>query len=241
MVMVRGVILDVDGTLVDSNGPHAETWAVAARELGFNVFVEDARKWIGMGSDLLIPKLVGVSAASEMGRKLKARKSEIFRSEYVRHLEPFAESRRFVEQLLEDGHRVAVASSARAADTEMLLEIADVADLVPDEMRVSGNEISVSKPHPHAVLAAVERLELKPREIVMIGDTPYDIEAAGKAGVDVIALRSGGWSDRDLRGALHIFDDVAELLANYDLTELKPGVHRGRHPHIKDRHPHTPR
>lgn len=226
MSMVHGVVLDLDGTLVDSNGAHAEAWTEAFREHDFDVFVGDVRKLIGMGSALLMLKAANVDAASPIGKAIVRRKDELFRSKFLHTMQPFPESRALVERLAADGHQVAVASGSSAQDMNRMLEIADVADLIPPSRRVTGDDDAGSKPQPQPIETAVAQLGVPRHDVISIGDTPYDIEAARRAGVASIAVRSGGWTDADLRGAIAVYDDVADIVANYDRSVLKAGVHR---------------
>jgi phosphoglycolate phosphatase-like HAD superfamily hydrolase len=128
------------------------------------------------------------------------------------------QARSLVERMHADGHKLVVASSAQAAEIEPLLQRAQVADLLTE--RISATDAQRSKPAPDTVYAALERLGLPADAVVMIGDTPYDIAAASQAGVATIALRCGGWDDVALAGALAIYDDPADLLANYDTSPL---------------------
>jgi HAD superfamily hydrolase (TIGR01493 family) len=216
---VKGVILDVDGTLVDSNVEHAQAWHQAFEEAGLDGgSVEEIRRLIGMGSDKLLPEAVSIGKDSEQGERLAERRAEIFQELYIDGLRPTPGSAELVKALRDRGLRVAVASSARPDELRALLERAGVPWLVDDA--TSADEVDASKPEPDVVDAALRQLELPPGEVVMIGDTPYDIEAATRAGVGTIAVRTGGWEARDLRGALAVYDDPADLLANLDRSPL---------------------
>jgi HAD superfamily hydrolase (TIGR01509 family) len=216
--MSRCALLDVDGTLIDSNHAHAASWVETAAEMGFDVPLERVRPLIGMGGDKLIPELFGVEADSRQGKAMSARRLEIFRQRYLPAITPFPEVRRLVERLRRDGLTLVIATSAKGDELTDLLKVAGVGDLI-DETTTSSDAES-SKPDPDIIEAALRRGGCPARGAIMLGDTPYDVEAAGRAGVPIIALRCGGWDDAALRGALAIYDDPAQLLREYDRSPL---------------------
>ena len=211
------IAFDVDGTLIDSNGAHADAWARALTEHGFPHEPAAIRALIGMGSDKLLPRVAGLEVESARGQAILARKKALF-DEQLPHLRPTRGARSLVAFLLERGRRLVVATSADDQEMDAILAQAGVADLIP--RRTSSDDADRSKPDPDIVRAALARAHSEPRDAVMIGDTPYDIEAARRAGVDAIALRCGGhWTDADLSGAIAIFDDPQDLL-----TQESPGI-----------------
>jgi HAD superfamily hydrolase (TIGR01509 family) len=212
--LLKGVIFDIDGTLVDSNDAHAESWVDTFAEAGYDVPFAVVRPLIGMGADKLLPRTIGVSNDSAAGKKLTKRRSEIFEKEYLPHLRPLKGARELVLRVKSDGLKPLVATSAKDKQLRKLLEAADVQDLM--EEKATASDAKRSKPDPDIVHAAIEESELAPTQLVMIGDTPYDIEAAAKAKVRTIAFRSGGWKDDDLKGAAEIYDGPADLVAHYD-------------------------
>ena len=214
----RGVLLDLDGTLVDSNPAHAQAWHQALSENGHEVQLEEIEKRIGMGGDNLLPSLLGIEKESELGTRISGRRGEIFR-ELLPHIRPFEGVRPLLEKMRESGLRPVIATSSPDEELNPLVEIAGIADLL--EERTSADDADSSKPDPDIVKAALGRLGLPPKETVMLGDTPYDIAAAGAAGVGVIAFRCGGmFSDEDLKGALAIYDGPAELLERWEESPL---------------------
>lgn len=215
----RGVLLDLDGTLVDSNHAHAEAWHRALTENGHEVPLEEIEQRIGMGGDNLLPSLLGIEKESELGTRISERRGEIFRDELLPHIRPFPEVRPLLEKMRQAGLRPVIATSSPDEELNPLVEIAGIGDLL--ESRTSADDAESSKPDPDIVQAALGRLGLPPRETVMLGDTPYDIAAAGAAGVGVIAFRCGGmFSDEDLKGALAIYDGPAELLEKWEESPL---------------------
>jgi HAD superfamily hydrolase (TIGR01509 family) len=212
------VIFDVDGTLVDSNDAHARAWVDAFAEHGITVAYDQVRRAIGMGGDKLMPLVSGVEEDSPAGKPIVARRKEIFKNVWLPRLHPFAETRTLVRRLLNDGFTLAIASSASDEELHPLLEAARVADLIPT--RTSSDDADRSKPDPDIVKAALKRAGCPPDRSVMIGDTPYDVEAAVRAGIQVIALTCGGWDRASLKGAAAIYDDPADLLAKYESSIL---------------------
>jgi HAD superfamily hydrolase (TIGR01509 family) len=219
MTHFRGVILDVDGTLVDSNDAHAQAWADTLQAHGYDVTFDEVRSLIGMGSDKLLPEVSGVELESEEGEQLSKERGEHFKQNYLPELQPFPQVKPLLDRMRDQGLKLVVASSAAKADLKELLKIAHAEDLIDDA--TSTEEVEESKPDPDVVHAALEELGLPADQVVMIGDTPYDVEAAGRAGVAIIAVRCGGWNDDALKGAIAIYDDPADLLAHYDSSPLK--------------------
>jgi HAD superfamily hydrolase (TIGR01509 family) len=214
---IRGVLLDLDGTLLDSNDAHAHAWLEAMSASGFYPTYEEVRRCIGMGGDFLLPEVLGVASDSETGKTISRRRGEIFSRKYLYQLRPFPEARHLVERLCRDGLRALVASSSRREELQEMMAIVGIADLVE---ATSASDVENSKPEPDVVEAALAKLQLPAAEVVLLGDTPYDLQAAARAGVSVIAVRSGGWEDEHLAGALIIYDDVADLLRHYEMSPL---------------------
>jgi HAD superfamily hydrolase (TIGR01509 family) len=214
----RAVILDMDGTLLDSNDAHVKAWVEALREHGREVSEADIRPWVGMGGDNLLPAAVGISKESEEGKKIAETRGTIFKSRYLPHLQPFPGVRSLLERMKKDGLKLVVATSSPQDEVEKAVEIVDAKDLLEDV--TSASDTARSKPDPDVVHAALDRVGASPDEAVMLGDTPYDVQAAGKAGVPVIAFRCGGFSDQDLQGAIAIYDGPADLLARYGESPL---------------------
>jgi len=212
--LLKGIIFDVDGTLVDSNDAHAESWVDTFAEAGYDVPFGIVRPLIGMGADKLLPMAVGVSNESDAGKRLTHRRSEIFREKYLPRLRALPGSRELVSRVRAEGLKAIVATSAKDQELKGLLNAARVEDLM--EERATSSDAKRSKPDPDIVHAAIDESSLAPDHLVMIGDTPYDVEAATRASVRIIGFRSGGWKDEDLKGAVEIYDGPADLLANYE-------------------------
>ena len=218
--MIHAVLLDVDGTLVLSNDAQARSWVEAFAQFGYDVPFDRVRYLIGMGSETLIPKVVpGLSKENSPGKEIAARRAEIFKSTYLPTIESAPGSRALVERMKNDGLRIEVATSSPADELQPLLKVARIDDLV--EKKTDASDVSTAKPAPDVVDQAMQKIGMPPKEVTMLGDTPYDIESAGKAKVGVIAVRCGGFPDEALRGALAVYDDPADLLAHYDESPLR--------------------
>lgn len=220
MPRFRGVIFDVDGTLIDSNDAHARAWVDAFTEAGVDVPFEEVRRLIGKGGDKLMPEVASIEKESPEGERIGNRRKEIFKTKYLPTLQGFPEAAGLLKRLVDDGYKLGVATSAEEDEVKNLLGVAQANDFFA--ITTTSSDAKESKPEPDIVEAALGRLEMDADQAVMIGDTPYDIEAATKAGVPIIALRCGGWNDENLQGALAIYDNPADFLAHYDQSPLAP-------------------
>ena len=220
--MLRGVIFDVDGTLVASNEAHARSWVDTLGEIGYNVGYDVVWSMIGMGGDKLLPAVAGIESDSPEGKELSRRRWEIFQRDYLPSVRPTRGARDLVQRLSADGLDLIVATSASGNELGDLLEAAGVADLM--DAATSASDAEDSKPDPDIVQAAVRKSGFEPEDLIMIGDTPYDVEAAIGAHVKLVALLCGGWRREELAGATAIYDDPADLLRWY---EENPGLLRG--------------
>jgi HAD superfamily hydrolase (TIGR01549 family) len=212
------VIFDVDGTLVDSNDAHARAWVAAFAEAGITVAYEPVRRAIGMGGDKLMPLVAGIEEESSVGKRITKRRGEIFRQVWLPTLHPFPRTRELVERLSDRGYALAVASSATEKELHPLLEVAGVSDLIPT--RTSSDDAGMSKPDPDIVKAALERTGCSADRAIMIGDTPYDVDAARRASVRIVAFECGGWGRVDLRGATEVYRGASDLLDRYEQSIL---------------------
>lgn len=213
---VRGVVLDVDGTLVESNAAHARAWVNALAESGRDVKLETVLRCIGMGSDKLLPEVARIEKDSPEGKQLTQRRSAIFREQELPNLRPTPGAQALLQRLHDEGMHLVVASSAEADELEALLDVAGARELV--EETTSSDEAEQSKPDPDIVQAALQKLGVPPSECLMLGDTPYDVEAALRAGLRIVGVRSGGWDDAGLHGAVAVYADPADLLAHLEAS-----------------------
>lgn len=216
MNAIKGVLLDVDGTLVDSNDAHAHAYVDALGEYGYDVSFKQVRPLIGMGGDKLLPELLGIAGDSELREDIDARRGDIFKAHYLPEVKAFPGVRELLERFLQDGLSLIASSSAKEDELAALLELAKVDDLIGEQ--TSSSDAEGSKPDPDVLEAALEKLGLPAEAALLIGDTPYDVQAAAPLGLGGVALRCGGWDDEGLAGALAIYDDPHDLLANYETS-----------------------
>jgi HAD superfamily hydrolase (TIGR01509 family) len=214
MAKLEGILLDVDGTLVDSNDAHAHAWVKALAKRGIDVPFAIVRRLIGKGGDKLLPAVSGLAADSAEGEVISRLRKEIFLHEFLPSLRPFSGVKELLGRMKSEGLRLAVASSAKEDELGALLKICEAREFI--EERTSSDDAENSKPDPDIIHAALTKIGLPASKVILMGDTPYDVEAALRASVGVVALRCGGWRDDDLAGATAIYDDVEDLLTHYD-------------------------
>ncbi|MDQ4096025.1 MAG: HAD family hydrolase [Actinomycetota bacterium] len=210
-------ILDIDGTLVDTNYQHAIAWYRAFRENGIVLPTWRIHRHQGMGGDQLVPALIGEEKAEEIGDAIRAAEKERY-AELIGEVEPMEGARELIVALKEKGHSVILASSAKDEEVDHYLDLLDAREIV-DGWTTSA-DVESTKPHPDLVHAALEKGEGD--EGVMVGDSTFDVEAADRAGVKTVALLTGGFSDKELRdaGAAMVFESVHELKEKLEDTPL---------------------
>jgi HAD superfamily hydrolase (TIGR01509 family) len=214
MAALAAVLLDIDGTLLDSNDAHAAAWHEALERVGHPVPLKEIRGWIGMGGDALLAQ-IGLSDAEGPGHEAgEIRKSLVLQR--MSDLRPLPGARDLLLRMRDEGLDLVVATSASAEELTGLLAQAGVADLV--RAATTADDAERSKPAPDIVEAALERAGVPAREALLLGDTPYDLEAARRAGVGFVAVRSGGWPFDARKGPmpLAVFDDARALLEQWD-------------------------
>ncbi|MDZ8028295.1 MAG: HAD family hydrolase [Nostoc sp. DedQUE11] len=216
---LEGVILDIDGTLVISNDVHANSWVEAFAAYDLEVPFEKVRPLMGMGGDQLIPKVVPeLDGEDGTGKAIAKLRKQLLFDKYIPQITAANGSRNLILKMQKAGLHLVVASSASSEELEIMLKIAQVDDLLSEV--TTSDDAEASKPAPDIVQAALEKGKMTPDKVVMLGDSPYDIESAGKAGVGVIAVRCGGFSDEQLSGSVAIYDHPEDLLQHYDSSFL---------------------
>jgi HAD superfamily hydrolase (TIGR01549 family) len=219
---LRGVLLDVDGTFIDSNDAHTHAWIEAMGMEGYQVAFEKVRPLIGMGADKVLPAVLGIAKETAEGKRISQHRKDIFKQRYLPHLKAFPKTLDLLERM--QGLKLIIATTAEPDELQGLLALIgpNASTLFADA--VTAHEAKKSKPDGDVVQAALERSGYRPDELVMIGDTAYDIEAAAKVGIQTIAFHSGGWSDKDLAQAIARYDGPADLLARYETSVLVKGI-----------------
>ncbi len=216
-LFMKAVIFDVDGTLVDSVDLHAKSWQEAFEHFGHPIPFDEIRSQIGKGGDQLMPVFLAKDEIDSKGEEIEKYRGDLFKKKFLHQVKPFPQVRALFQKLLEDGWRVALASSAKGDELETYKEISQISDLLDAE--TSSDDAEQSKPHPDIFEAALKRLgQISPQDCVVVGDSPYDAEAASKAGIRAVAFLCGGFPKEQLRraGFEQFYQDAADLLRNYE-------------------------
>lgn len=219
--MPKAVIFDIDGTLIDSVDQHARAWQDAFRDFGYDLDFQSIRAQIGKGGDQLLPVFLSKDQLDRQGKDLETHRSKIFKENYLPSVTTFPAVRALFLRLAENDKRIALASSAKQDELDTYKTIAGIDDLVHTD--TSSEDAEKSKPHPDIFEAALDRLDgCGPDDVIVVGDSPYDAEAAAKAGIRTIGVLSGGFSEDDLKraGCMAIYRDAADLLAHYETSPL---------------------
>ena len=216
------VLLDLDGTLVDSNDAHAHAWVETLAQHGIDVAFDRVRGMIGMGGDRVIEQLTGWPRHGHKARVLQDQCTSIFVDHWLRDVKPIDQTRDLVLRLRHEAYQLVLASATHEAALRPLLEIAGIADLLADLLAAGTQppKPDESKPDREAIDVALSRVAVDRSRVLMIGDTPYDIEAARAAHVDVLAFTTGGYSAEDLAGAIAVYRGPSDLLAHWTESPL---------------------
>lgn len=215
--MPQAILFDIDGTLVDSNNFHVLAWAEAFHAAGHDFRLADLHAQIGKGADNYVRALLP-DASDAQAEALGEAHGRLFKQHYSHRLKPFPHARELLQRCKDEGLKVYLATSASAAELERHLDVLDAHDLV--DGHTNADDVGCSKPCPDIFETAAKKAGVAPDQALVVGDTPYDIEAADGAGIRSIAVRSGLFSDSRLGGAVAIYDDVADLLARFDESPL---------------------
>jgi HAD superfamily hydrolase (TIGR01509 family) len=222
--MIQAVIFDVDGTLIDTVDLHSACWVEALNHFGIEVPFEDIRVQIGKGGDQLLPGLIPPDMVAKHGEEIHAFRSDLFKRGYMHKARPFPGVRELFERIQANGQQAVLASSATADELAEYKEIAGIADLISGA--TSSDDAERSKPFPDIFQAALARVApLGAEEAVVVGDTPYDAEAARTAGIKSIGVLCGGFPEEALlsAGCIAVFRDPNDLLKRYDESPLAGG------------------
>ncbi|MEA3088417.1 MAG: hypothetical protein QOC89_6114 [Paraburkholderia sp.] len=222
--MTKAAVFDMDGTLVDSVDLHASAWQEAFARFGHDVTFEQARSQIGKGGDQLLPVFLSSAERKDHGDALEEWRGERFKTKYLPMVRPFSAVPDLLRRVRDAGLKVVVASSAKKEDLEIYLEIAGITQLV--DQSTSSTDVVKSKPAPDIFEVALQKLKIVAADAVAIGDTPYDAQAAGKAGMQTIGLLCGGFTEISLRagGCAAVYPGPGALLACFEASPLGTGV-----------------
>lgn len=217
---IRAIFFDIDGTLVDSNDQHVVAWEEAFAGHGARFDREVIHDQIGKGADMLVPALLpGTGEAAQ--DKLGEAHGDAFKRRFLGEVKPFPGARDLLARVHAAGQLVVLASSASRAEVDHYLDLLGARELVA--ATTSADDVEHTKPAPDIFAAALTKVApLKASEVIVVGDTPYDIEAAAKCGIAAIGVRSGKFAGEALTGAgaVAVYDDVAALLADYAASPL---------------------
>ena len=215
--MPPAAILDIDGTLVDTNYHHAIAWFRAFHQHDIVLPIWRIHRHMGMGGDQLIASICDDRTEEEKGDDIRAAEKVLY-SELIGQVEPLRGARELIVDLKERGHPVVLASSAKGDEVDHYLDLLDARELTDDW--TTSADVEATKPKPDLVRAAMEKAGTE--EAVMVGDTTWDVEAAGRAGIPSVTVRTGGFSAAELRdaGAVAVFDSIEELRGALDETPL---------------------
>jgi len=215
--MPKAILFDIDGTLVDSNEYHVLAWAEVFHAAGHDFRLADLHAQIGKGADNYVGALLP-DLDQETAERLGKEHGRIFKERYFDRLQPFPGAHDLLARCHDAGLKVMLATSASAAELDRHLDVLDARELI--DGATNADDVGCSKPCPDVFETAARKAGVGPGEALVIGDTPFDIEAASTAGMRTIAVRSGLFPDEQLSGAIAIYDDVADLLARFDSSPL---------------------
>jgi len=228
--MARAVLFDIDGTLMDSVDLHAQAWQEALVRFGKQVSYDDIRSQIGKGGDQLLPAFLDEEELERFGDDLNEYRSGLYERQYLPWAKPFPGARDLLARLKQAGTLVGLASSCKRIELGYYLRVVGGASLV--DAATTAEDAEQSKPQPDVFLACLDRLALDPGDAVAVGDSPYDAEAAGRAGIRTVGVLSGGFPQRDLEaaGCIAIYQDVGDLLERLQSSPLapEPAIHEKR-------------
>ncbi|MEG9436632.1 HAD family hydrolase [Edaphobacter sp. HDX4] len=218
--MVEAVLCDIDGTLIESNWLHAAAWKDAFEVAGVNLDVEAIRRQIGKGGDELIPVFIPYWRRRILEEPLKAYRKLLFRTQYLDQVKSFPDTREFFHRMKKAGIKTALASSANEEELDTYKALARISDLV--DVSITADDVDHAKPHPDIFETALHKVGAKPSSVLALGDTPWDAESAGKAGIRTIGVTTGGWTHQELydAGCIEVYKDISDLLQNFDCSAL---------------------
>jgi HAD superfamily hydrolase (TIGR01509 family) len=217
--MAQTAILDIDGTLVDTNYQHAIAWYRAFRQNEVVLPVWRIHRHIGMGGDQVIAALTDERTDEEKGDDIRGAEKALYLA-MIEEVEPLEGARELIERLKDAGKTVVMASSAKGDEVDHYLDLLDARELADDW--TTSADVEATKPEPDLVKAALDKADAEPGDAVMLGDTPWDCEAARRAGVETVALMTGGFSEQELTdaGAACVFESLPELIERIEETPL---------------------
>lgn len=217
--MIKAILFDIDGTLIDSNDAHAESFVEAFKKFDKTVSFVELKWLIGMGADMILEKYLSKNEIKNFGEDLLEYRKKIFLEKYLPETKLISGVRELFEKLHSDNFLISLASSASKEELEKYKNKLKISKFLSEE--TTADDADEAKPEPDIFQAALEKLKtVKKDEALIIGDTPYDAEAATKAKIKIIGVKTGGWSAEKLeaKGCEKVYENIAEIYEKY--TEI---------------------
>jgi HAD superfamily hydrolase (TIGR01549 family) len=221
--MIKAVIFDIDGTLLDTVDLHARAWQEAFRHFGHEFPFEQVRSQIGKGGDQLLPVFLSKEELNTQGEEIEKYRGDLFKRSFLPQARAFPHVRELFQHIRACGQKIMLASSCKGDELEAYKKLARIDDLI--DGATTSDDADKSKPHPDIFDAVMDRLPgIAPIEAIAVGDTPYDAVAASRAGLRTIGVLCGGFAEEHLRaaGCVAIYRDPADLLRHYDASPASP-------------------
>lgn len=221
---MKAVIFDIDGTLIDSVDLHARAWREAFEKFGITLGFKEIRDHIGKGGDKILPTYLSKDQIADFGEELKEWRGEHFKKAYMQSVRPFHDSHDLLQKVKRSGKLLAAGSSAKQDELDYYLNLLNAKGLF--DVTTSADDVDESKPSPDIFEVALKKLGSSFDDTIVVGDTPYDVEAALKAGLSTIGFLSGGFSEEWLTnaGAIKIYDGPSGLLKDFGASPIEKGV-----------------
>lgn len=214
---LQGLLLDIDGTLVDSNEQHTRCWLEAFAHFGKQFDYDVIRRQIGKGGDLLVPDVLNAKEMREFGDAVKKYRSKLYKEKYLPEVKPFPFVERLFEELRAKKVRMALASSSTEEEVEYYTRLLNAEEFI--EGSTSKSDAKFSKPSPEIFEAALDRAGSDPKYTFAVGDSPYDVLAAHRMAMPIVAVLSGGFERELLAKAEFVLRDSGEIPGNFDRIE----------------------
>jgi HAD superfamily hydrolase (TIGR01509 family) len=210
-------VIDVDGTLVDTNYHHVLAWQQAFDDAGVFAATSTLHRHVGMGGDQFVPAVAGEALEAERGDEVRDRHDAIYRERFIDEVRPYPDARRALERLRALGLKVVLASSAKQDEIDRYLDLLDARDLC--DAWTSSSDVERTKPHPDLLEVAIDKVDAEPA--FLLGDSVWDCEAANRIELPTLALLTGGFGEAELltAGAAEVFPDLAALLERVEALE----------------------
>jgi len=221
-VMLRAVIFDIDGTLVDSVDLHAQCWKEAFEHFGYDIPYGEIRYQIGKGGDKLLAMFLSEKEIGKRGHQIEEFRGELFQRKYVPRCKPFPKVLELFERLRDEGLKLALASSGKKDEVRKYGQLLGIETLI--DASTSSDDAEKSKPDPDILQEARKKIgNVEPAECLYVGDSPHDAKAARRDGMPMVGVLCGGFSKKDLlaEGALRTYQDPADLLAEWGEEKIR--------------------